>query len=81
MATLTHEMDICVDCLMAGANGLQGWEYSDEWLDSYNKAREWYGAEPTPSGDENEEGYFSWTPCGFCNSTLGGDRYPAVILR
>lgn len=85
MATITYEMNICTDCLMAGANGLHGWEYDEEWLEAYEKACETYGGDPTPNTTETEhgwecEGWFSWSPCGFCGSTLGGDRYPAVVL-
>lgn len=79
MATITHEMDICSDCEMASANGLHGWEYDENWLEAYNKACEWFGAEPSPTGEG--EGWFSWSPCGFCGSGYGGYRNSAVIMR
>lgn len=80
MATITHEIDICEDCLMASANGLYGWEYDEEWLARYVEACDAYG-DPIPNCGDDCEGSFSWSPCGFCGSTLGGYRHPAVILR
>jgi hypothetical protein len=77
------EMEVCVDCLMVDANGeSEGIEpealariekaYTDATADG------WYYAN---NCDENCEGWFSWSPCGFCGSTLGGDRHPAVLLK
>lgn len=80
MATITHEIDICEDCLMASANGLQGWDYDENWLEAYEKACERYGADPTPACGEDCDGHFSRRPCDFCGSTLGGYRHPAVIM-
>lgn len=75
----TVEIEICVDCLMMSANGLHGWEYDENWLKAYNSAVSEYGTEPVPNCGENCEGGFSWDPCDFCNSPLGGDRHPAVL--
>lgn len=73
------EIEICSDCEMASANGLNGWEYTEEWLEAYNKACEWFGGEPSPTGDS--EGWFSYKACDFCKSGLGGYRNSAVLLK
>jgi hypothetical protein len=31
-------------------------------------------------GDIADEGHFSWQPCDFCGSRLGGDRYAAHAI-
>lgn len=82
----TIDIDICTDCLMAAANGLLGWDYDEEWLEAYETACETYGGDPIPTMENEEhgwqcEGHFSWNPCGFCGSKLGGDRYPAVLME
>ena len=36
--------------------------YGEPWCEDYTE-------------DVGDEGGFSWSPCGICGSTLGGDRY------
>ena len=33
-----------------------------------------------PGCPEEDEGFFSWSACEVCGSTLGGNRYPAHAL-
>lgn len=81
----TVEIEVCTDCLMAAANGLHGWECDEDWLDAYETACKTYGGDPIPVSEDSENGWscnghFSWSPCEFCGSKLGGDRYPAVLM-
>lgn len=73
------DIEICSDCAMMSANGTYGWEYDEKWLANYVKAVEVNG-EPVLVCDDDCDGGFSWSPCGFCGSTLGGDRHHAVIM-
>jgi len=69
---------VCVDCLMAIANGefpenearaSQVINGLDRWADEgYHLA----------AGDN--DGGFSWRGCDCCGSSLGGDRHEAVAL-
>lgn len=77
MATVTHELKVCTDCLFFIANG-------DLPENEHDATRVVAGVESfapgyvTPSGEG--EGEFSWRPCDCCGSKLGGDRHDAVVL-
>lgn len=75
------EIQICSDCAMMSANGLAGWEYEQDWLETYLWNCKAYGAEPVLTCGEDCDGGFSWSPCGFCGSKLGGDRHPAILME
>lgn len=72
-----YEIGICSDCLMATANGVTE-EQGEEFAERYAKAVELEGQEPSLSDDS--EGWFSWSGCGFCRDTLGGQRYEAYLI-
>lgn len=77
-------LDICSDCLLDLANGECGNEEQHgclnvdqrgvpvDWPDwtGYNVAIDCCG--------EDDCGYFSWSSCDYCGSTLGGDRHRAT---
>jgi len=73
------EIQICSDCAMMSANGVAGWEHDDRWLADYMESAEKYG-DPVLTCGEDCNGGFSWSPCGFCGSKLGGDRHPANLM-
>lgn len=76
-----HEGECCVDCLHYLANGDQPTD-RDAWGARVN-AR-WTADElrhASAACEENCDGSFSWKPCGFCGSPLGGDRHSFVILE
>lgn len=84
MMITTEQIDIevCVDCLTIEANGPD--EVEPAAVERFARAMEsatadgWTYANACP---EECEGHFSWSPCDFCGSTLGGDRHPAALLR
>lgn len=76
------ELQVCVDCLAIDANGADSID-DGEAVARFERAME----TATRSGyvyanacPEECEGSFSWRPCDFCGSTLGGDRHPAVLI-
>jgi hypothetical protein len=80
-------LSICIDCAAAGANGVAAVENApDGWRDAYAAATAAHGGRypmPTAGGDcapdcEECEPSFSWYPCEWCGSRLGGDRFSAV---
>lgn len=81
---------VCTECFMAGANGVPSWDYDEtgeraKWLTRYERACQTYGSEPIPTTEDDDEGasyshWFSYVPCEFCGSTLGGDRHNAVLV-
>lgn len=77
MATVTHELKVCTDCLFFIANG-------DLPENENDAARVVAGVESfapgyvAPTGEG--EGSFSWRPCECCGCKLGGDRHDAVVL-
>lgn len=80
MATVTHELKVCSDCLFFIANG-------DLPSDENDAARVVKGVESFAPGyvaagssESDVEGSFSWRPCDCCGSKLGGDRHDAVVL-
>ena len=74
------EIQICSDCAMMSANGIAGWEHDDRWLADYMESADKYG-DPVLTCGEDCNGGFSWSPCGFCGSKLGGDRHPAILME
>lgn len=72
------EVSVCVDCAMFAANGeLPDPEYRDpdEFVQSFNHYTE---GMILVIGDG--ETHFSWSSCDTCGSTLGGDRFDAVLV-
>lgn len=82
----THDIDICVDCLMMLANGTIGGDATPAMDDLHLSLMElqWPSADGwhvSLNCDENCEGGFSWSQCEGCGENLGGDRHPAVAMR
>lgn len=81
--TDTHidTISICVDCAYASSNGFDT-EFPEGFTESYVANANELGAEPSVICGDNEYlcGYFSWRPCEFCGSPLGGDRHTAVLV-
>lgn len=72
------EVSVCVDCAMFAANGeLPDPEYRDpdEFVQSFN-----HYTEGMILVIEDGETHFSWSSCDTCGSTLGGDRFDAVLV-
>lgn len=76
------EINVCVDCTLLIANG----ECTDS--DGNDIAERVAEAQTAIWGDAagrivltlDDEPFFSWSDCGGCGSTLGGDRMKAVVL-
>lgn len=81
MTRLTVE--VCADCLLVGANGRDdGATCEAEHEARYEAARDYLAGEPVAvvnDAGEVPQG-FGKNPCGFCGSTLWGDRFVAVIV-
>jgi hypothetical protein len=78
----TVDISICADCLVLLSNG----ELTDsDGLDiaaaqAAKIMAVWEDSEIVPNLGEDEDGSFSWQACEGCRSSLGGDRYPAVVI-
>lgn len=82
-----HDMTtvrVCVDCYMAAANGIN--DTYAEWPDGFREA--WAAAVAREGGrvfdpviDDSWDGPhgFSWSPCEWCESALGGSRFYGVL--
>lgn len=78
----THEIAVCVDCLMLMANGTMGDVTETEEADHVAAMdHEWPMADGWQLVPGSEELGFSWSGCEGCGSTLGGDRHEAVAMR
>lgn len=83
MAEIVFKGHACIDCTMAIANG----DFSS--MTDYDVAR-WNErvaaialyelGTVVMACDEDCEGYFSWSSCDYCGSSLGGDRHPIAVL-
>jgi len=84
MARVITELTVCSDCLQVAANGREAGAVHEEGsgchVERYAAAVERFGSEPVPCTWPGDGQHFSWYPCGFCGSRLGGDRFDAVIL-
>ena len=73
--TVTFQIEVCDDCAMLIANGETPednpeFRLSDSW-DGYHIA-----LDCPEDGCES----FSWSSCDGCESSLGGNRHPAVAM-
>jgi hypothetical protein len=81
---IANDIRVCPDCLAWIANGDTGDEATNKRCAAGEAALlHYYEADHgavVPAGDENEEGFFSWSECDCCRDGLGGMRYLAAIL-
>ena len=75
------DVDLCVDCVFADANGPEALHISEDWTGFLPEWDGWVFG-PVVSDEENEpvEPHFSWSPCGGCGSGLGGDRFRYIAV-
>ena len=78
-----HIIQVCGDCLHVSHSGPPDYEgYADTGhAERYAAAVARVGDEPTARvvGDTELKPSFSWSPCDFCDDTLGGERYECVV--
>lgn len=80
MATIdADDLEFCIDCVMLIANG-EGTDAHTEamvaiWGEGINGVMGLVLSCP-----EDCEGWFSWSECDGCGSSLGGDRHPGAHL-
>jgi len=76
MKVICEDFSVCVDCIMAIANG-------ETPEDAETAAAVRHGIEN--AGGEivcgSGESYFSWRACDCCGSRLGGDRLDCTLLE
>ncbi len=77
---------VCVDCVMAIANGdtsgvedFEVWESGVESLDACESGR--YTVVIGATDEDSDDAGFSWSPCDYCGSRLGGDRFHATFIE
>jgi hypothetical protein len=70
----TANVSACVDCVMCIEYGAS--EHNAEFKSGMLS----WGAKSAYNLTDEEE-YFSWNPCDICGSTLGGNRYDAVLVN
>lgn len=79
-----NELEACMDCVQLIANGEVPHDWTDAQIEEWESRIEerWKDSETHAviGGEEDTEAYFSWRPCGYCGSSLGGDRYPIALL-
>lgn len=82
MATITHELVICDDCVQIIANSSTSAETGSETTDiaAAALAENWPDAHLAVSGDEDTRSDISSTRCGGCGTTDAGGRTDAVVL-
>jgi hypothetical protein len=79
-ATVTYsDLAVCVDCAMMLANGELGQGDAEAVHASLIEAQ-WPDTFLTLSGSEDEDTWFSSSPCDGCGSQLAGDRFSAVAM-
>lgn len=83
MATITHKLLICDDCVQVIAHAATSEDTGSENTDTAADAlaKNWPGVNvvvASTSDDDYEE--FSPAPCGGCDTTLAGGRTPAVVF-
>lgn len=82
MRIFASELAICVACLEYTTKGEvgDGGRTTEEVAAAIGQ--EWgdHAGGLTAACGENCDGWFSWSPCEGCGSTLGGERHPAVVL-
>jgi hypothetical protein len=66
---LNDDVDVCIDCYMDHHEGRAMADTSVDWTD--NTRQEGDDENGDPSGVTD----FSWSACGCCGSTLGGQRF------
>lgn len=74
---------VCVDCLMVIANAdASGIADYAEWSRMVARADATDGGkyDVVPACDDDCEGYFSWSSCDYCGSSLGGERHPIAFI-
>jgi hypothetical protein len=78
-ATTVNEIEegICADCVMMLANGELGQGDAKADLEHAEKMAALWGPGELTQDYSDGESWFSWSACGGCGSTLGGDRYAA----
>ena len=75
------ELAICADCLFWFDYGDESLSDSDRTPDEFRAdVRRTLGEDVNHVVVTGEELGFSWSACESCGSTLGGDRFRAVIL-
>lgn len=73
---------LCVDCVVADANGTDA-EGLDDWAGFLPCwAGSAFGPDPVTWREETggPDPSFSWSPCDGCGSQLGGDRYDYMTV-
>lgn len=80
MATINVDnLEFCVDCCMAIANGEATDAHMGEMIELWGEGINGVLG-LVLSCSEDCEGWFSWTPCDGCGSSLGGDRHPGAHI-
>lgn len=80
----TCEVDACVDCLMLIANGETPPEMGEDETENWEAGieRNWPNSEGwNLAVGSDDEPHFSWSACGVCGSSLGGDRETVTAWR
>lgn len=81
---IADDIRVCSPCLAYIANGETGDESDDakarKGVEDLLRVYEAEGGSVVTAGDENEEGFFSWSSCQCCDDSGGGMRYLAGII-
>jgi hypothetical protein len=75
------DVDLCVDCVFADANGQGAEGISEDWTGFLPEWDGWlFGPVVTDEDNEPAEAHFSWSTCDGCGSMLGGDRWDYIAV-
>lgn len=83
MAEVVYEGHVCADCASAIASGDESGvpeDMYDEWLAGIEATTLFEVGAVVLACEEDCDGYFSYSPCDYCGSRLGGDRHPIAVL-
>ena len=80
MAEITHEINLCGDCVLIVANAATSEDTGSPTTDEAAErlAENWPGANIVISDEGGED--FSSRPCDGCDQDLAGARTPAVVF-
>ena len=82
MANISHTGSVCIDCVMAIANAdTSGIDDVGTWAALVENTDATEDGKYTVVVDCDGEPYFSYWPCDYCGSSLGGDRHAVTFLE
>lgn len=81
MYAAQHNIDVCVDCFHANANGFDGMDLTPEREEEIAAGLSEYEGQFILDNLYTPPHFVHFLPCEVCGSTLGGDRYQLCAVE